>query len=259
VVIGGGAARLSAVPSGPGESIVLIAAGVVAGTVGAAGGITSLVSYSALLAVGVPPLSANVANLVAGVACWPGSALTSREELRRTRHHVARGLPVAGVGAATGSVLLIVTPPGVFARLVPFLVAFASLALLAQPWLTALARPHASLAQVLVGVVSVYSGYFGAGSGILLLAVLLVLVDDRLPDANAIKNMLLGIASVASAVVFVVAGPVAWAAVAPLAVGLLAGSAVGPVVARRLPARVLRVAVAVLGLGLAVELWLRPG
>ena len=72
MVIGGGAARLSAVPSGPGESIVLIAAGVVAGTVGAAGGITSLVSYSALLAVGVPPLSANVANLVAGVACWPG-------------------------------------------------------------------------------------------------------------------------------------------------------------------------------------------
>ena len=247
------------VPCGSGESIVLIAAGVVAGTIGAAGGITSLVSYSALLAVGVPPLPANVANLVAGVACWPGSALTSREELRRTRRHLARGLPVAGVGAAAGSVLLLVTPPGVFARLVPFLVAFASLALLAQPWLTARARQHATPAQVPIGVVAVYAGYFGAGSGILLLAVLLVLVDDRLPEANAIKNMLLGAATLASAVVFVVAGPVDWTAVVPLAAGLFAGSAAGPVIARRVSPRALRWAVASLGLGLAVALWWRQG
>ena len=98
---------------------------------------------------------------------------------------------------------------------------------------------------------SVYSGYFGAGSGIMLLALLLVLVDHRVPEANAIKNMLLGAATLASALVFVTAGPVDWTAVMPLAAGLFAGSAVGPVIARRVSPRALRWAVAGLGLALA--------
>jgi uncharacterized membrane protein YfcA len=88
---------------------------------------------------------------------------------------------------------------------------------------------------------------------------LLVLVDDRLPEANAIKNMLLGVATLASALTFVLTGPVDWAVTAPLAVGLFGGSAIGPVVARRLPSRVIRWTVATLGALLAVELWARAG
>jgi uncharacterized membrane protein YfcA len=87
--------------------------------------------------------------------------------------------------------------------------------------------------------------------------VLLVLVDDRLPEANAIKNMLVGVTGVASAGVFVVAGPVDWTAVAPLGVGLFAGSVVGPVITRRVPPAVVRWVVAALGFALAVELWRR--
>ena len=248
---------------GPGEAVALIAAGVVAGAVGAAGGVTSLVSYSALLGVGVPPLQANVCNLVAGVACWPGSASTSRRELAATNRSLTGILALAGCAAAVGSVTLLVTPPGVFVRLAPFLVALASLAMLVQPWLTA-RTPRESgrlrlLTWPLIGLVSIYSGFFGAGSGIMLLAALLVLVDNRVPEANAIKNMLLGAATLASAVVFVVAGPVDWTAVLPLAAGLFAGSAVGPVIARRVSPRALRWAVASLGLGLAVALWWRQG
>jgi uncharacterized membrane protein YfcA len=207
----------------------LVAAGVVAGIVGTGGGITSLVSYPALLAVGLPPLAADVANLVALVACWPGSALSSRREL-------------------TGS--------GRFGHLVPVLLAAGSLALLCQPVLTR--RLHARRGHVLalpvVATVSVYSGYFGAGAGVLLLATLLVLVDQRLPEANAVKNMLNGAATVSAAAVLVVAGPVVWAAVVPLAAGLFVGATLGPVVVRHLPATVVRVAVAALGLGLAVRL-----
>jgi uncharacterized protein len=247
----------------PAESLVLVAAGVVAGTIGAAGGITSLVSYSALLAVGVSPLQANVTNLVAAVACWPGSALTSRRELGAARGSLARMLPVAACAAGAGSLLLLVTPPGVFSRVVPFLVALASLALLFQPWLTAQAarRPERArlLAWPLVGLVSGYGGYFGAGAGVMLLALLLVLVDDRLPEANAVKNMLLGVMGLVSAAVFVAAGPVEWAAAAPLALGLFGGSALGPVIARRLPARAIRWTVVALGFALAVDLWLGTG
>ena len=244
------------------EWMVLVVAGAVAGMIGAAGGITSLVSYSALLAVGLAPLPANVANLVAAVACWPGSALTSRRELASTGHAMGPGLPVAAFAAGAGSALLLSTPPGVFTQVVPFLVAAASLALVLQPRLTARARLPANrsnpVAWPLVGAVSIYSGYFGAGSGIMLLVVLLVLVDDRLPEANAIKNMLLGVASLASSAVFVLAGPVEWAVVVPLAVGLFAGSTVGPVIARRVSATAVRWAVAALGLALAVTLWLGP-
>lgn len=244
-----------------GESGVLVAAGVLAGAVGTAGGITSLVSYPALLAVGVPALPANVANLVASVACWPGAALTSRRELIGVRRTLARGLPVAAAGAAAGAVLLLNTPGGAFSRVVPFLVATGSLALLAQPWLTARLHRHraGAFAMPLVGLVSIYTGYFGAGSGVLLLAVLLVLVDDRLPEANAVKNMLVGAGGLASTVIFVLAGPVHWTAVVPLAVGLFVGSTVGPVIARRVPPTIVRSIVATFGIALAIDLWIHPG
>ena len=178
-----------------GSGTLLLLAGVLAGVVGTAGGITSLVSYPALLAVGVPALPATVANMVSGVACWPASGLMSRRELAGSGQWLARGLPVAAAGAAAGAGLLLTTPPGVFTRVVPFLIAAASVVLLAQPLLTAprrrdRRRPGTTL--VGVGVLSIYSGYFGAGSGIMLLALLLTLVDDRMPEANAGKNMLLG-------------------------------------------------------------------
>jgi len=256
------AARLIEMPSVLGESCALVAAGILAGAIGAAGGITSLVSYSALLSAGVPPLAANVSNLVAAVACWPGSALTSRRELAVNRRYLRRALPLAGGAAAVGAVLLLYTPPGVFSRVVPFLIAIAAVALLVQPWLTARARATPGrgrqAAWLLLGLVSIYAGFFGAGSGIMLLTLLLVAIDDRVPEANALKNMLLGVTAVASAIVFILAGPVDWTATAPLALGLFVGSAVGPLIARRLPAHAIRWGVAALGFALAVELWLRP-
>ena len=244
-----------------GSAAFLLLAGALAGVVGTAGGITSLVSYPALLAIGVPALPANIANLVAMTICWPATALASQRELTGTRRWLAQGLPVAALGAGAGAVLLLATPSGVFTEVVPFLVAAGSVALLAQPWLTARRQHHhqpVGPTLVGVGVLSIYSGYFGAGSGIMLLALLLVLVDDRLPQANARKNMLLGAGSVASAAIFVCAGPVDWGVVVPLACGLFAGSLIGPVVVRRLPSSAVRWAVGVLGLSLAVLLWLRP-
>jgi uncharacterized protein len=92
----------------------------------------------------------------------------------------------------------------------------------------------------------------------MLLAVLLVLVDSRIPPANAIKNLLLGVISVAAAVVLTATGPVPWAAVVPLAGGLLFGSALGPIIVRRLPANLVRWAAAIFGFVLAFYLWFRP-
>jgi uncharacterized membrane protein YfcA len=245
------------------DSAALVLAGAAAGLIGSAGGITSLVSYPALLAVGLPALPANIANNVALVACWPGSALASKPELRGKAPWLRRWAPVAVVGAATGSALLLLTPSGVFARVVPFLVAAGSLALLFEPRLTAWRHRHGNqhrkvaLPAGLV-VLSLYNGYFGAGAGVMILTLMLVLVDGHLPTANALKNMLIGAAAVVSAAIFLLFGSVDWSAAVPLGLGMLAGSRVGPLVARRLPAGLLRWLIVLLGMVLAIYLWLHP-
>ena len=245
------------------EATLIAAAGVLSGIVGSAGGITSLISYPALLAAGIPALPANVANIVAVAACWPGSALASRPELQGTASWLRRWAWVTAAGGAIGAVLLLSTPPGAFGRIVPFLVAAGSLVLLLQPRFSALRGDHAhtSTPVLLAGLlpVSAYSGYFGAGSGVMTLSLMLLTVDQHLARANALKNMLIGTASVTSAVIFIVFSPVDWAAVLPLSIGMFAGSMIGPRLARHIPANVLRWLVALLGIGLAVKLWIAPG
>src|SRR6202161_3396130 len=155
------------------EAALIAAAGVLSGIVGSAGGITSLISYPALLAAGIPAIPANVANIVAVAACWPGSALASRPELKGTASWLRRWAWVTAAGGAIGAVLLLSTPPGAFSRVVPFLVAAGALTLLLQPRLSALRgqQAHTSTAILVTGLllVSVYGGYFGAGSGVMTL------------------------------------------------------------------------------------------
>ncbi len=241
---------------------LIAAAGLVAGIAGTAGGITSLVSYPALLAAGVPALPANVANIVALVACWPGSALASRPELTGKGGWLRRWAWLAALGGALGSALLLATPAGAFNRVVPFLVAAGSLALLLQPRLSAVtrhrARRHTSILVAGVFLVSAYSGYFGAGSGVMTLTLLLLTVDEHLPNANALKNVLIGAATVTAALALIAFGPVEWAAALPLSAGLFAGSLIGPRLARHIPAGILRWVIALMGVGLAIELWIGP-
>lgn len=245
-----------------GDAALLVVAGMAAGVVGTAGGITSLVSYPALLAAGVPALGADVVNVVALVACWPAAALASKPELRGRAAWLGRWSWVPALGGVAGAALLLSTPAHAFERVVPFLVAGAALVLLLQPAISARAghRTRGNRPLLAGGLLSVatYNGYFGAGAGVMTLALALLCVDDHLARANALKNMLVGAATVAAAAVLGLAGHVDWAAVAPLAPGLFAGSMLGPRVARRLPAGLLRWLVALVGIGLAVRLWIAP-
>jgi uncharacterized membrane protein YfcA len=102
--------------------------------------------------------------------------------------------------------------------------------------------------------VAVYVGYFGAAAGIVMLALLTVMLTEPLARTNAVKNILGGVANTVAAAAFAVFGHVDWAAVVPLAAGFLAGGWAGPALVRRIPARVLRIGVAVCGLAVAVRL-----
>jgi uncharacterized membrane protein YfcA len=245
------------------DDVLLLAAGTLGGAVGSAGGITSLITYPALLAIGIPPLPANVTQAVAFVTCLPGSALGSRPELRGQGPWIRRWAALTAVGGAVGVVLLLSTPRHIFGWIVPFLLALASIALLLQPRISRWqeARPGGRSRLLLpcgLFAVSVYGGYFGAGSGVMVLALLLLTMDQSLARANALKNVILGVADVVAAVGFAVFGPVRWTAAVPLALGLFVGSRIGPSVTRRVPGGVLRVLVALAGLGLAIDLWVSP-
>lgn len=247
-----------------GDAALLVGAGALAGMFGSAGGIASLISYPALLAVGIPPLPANVTDTIAFVANLPGSALGSRPELQGQGRRVLRLAPLAVVGTSAGAALLLLTPAGAFNRIVPFLVAFAALALLVQPPVTAWLKDHGGERARLLSPcaqfgVWVYCGYWGVGAGVMALAVLTLAEEPHMARANALKNVLLGVADVACSIVFVLYGPVLWAAVVPLGLGILAGSRIGPSVTRRISGNILRVVVALLGLGLALHLWLSQG
>jgi uncharacterized membrane protein YfcA len=240
---------------------LLALAGLLAGIAGTAGGVASLVSYPALLAVGLHPLAANVTNSIALVGIWPGSALGSREELVGRWKWVRRwSLPMA-VCAAAGAVLLLVTPAKTFGDIVPFLVLAAVAALLIEPVIQArrarraiAGGPHRLILPLSLVPVGMYSGYFGAGSGVMLLTAVLLLVEPNLRQANALKNMLSGAGTLPTALVFVIFGPVHWGPAIPMGIGLFAGARIGPVVARALHPVVLRTVIAACGLVLAAQL-----
>jgi hypothetical protein len=239
---------------------VLAGAGLAAGVVGTAGGITSLVSFPALLAVGVPILPANVTNLVSLVPGWPGSALASRPELHGRGAWLRRWSVMAVLGGALGAGLLLLTPSALFSEVVPWLILLASVALICQPRISAWRDRQALdgrtwVLPVGLVLVCLYNGYFGAGSGVMLLVLMLVLVERQVAVANALKNMLVGMATVVSAALFALFGHVYWWDAAPLAAGVFVGSTIGPWVARRLPGDWLRWLAALAGLGLAVDLW----
>jgi uncharacterized membrane protein YfcA len=234
-------------------------AGALAGVLGSAGGIMSLISYPALLAVGIAPLQANVTNAVALVGGGLGSTAGSRPELRAQGARLKSWLILAAIGGTAGALLLLVTPPKVFAWIVPFLLCLAALLLIVQPrvsaWRATRRRPaHPAGALVGIALVSVYSGYFGAGAGVMMIALLLMLAEEHLPTANAFKNARLVVADVLPAVIFAVAGPVVWRAAVPLALGSLAVGVTGPAITRRAPSGPLRIAMALCAIALAVVL-----
>ncbi|WP_336204851.1 sulfite exporter TauE/SafE family protein [Nonomuraea sp. LPB2021202275-12-8] len=242
-----------------GDVAFLACAGLLAGVVNALAGGGTLVSFPALLALGYPSLTASVTN---AVALWPGylgGVLGYRGELSGQRRRAAGLSAVAMLGAVAGSALLLFTPHNLFDSLVPWLVAFASLALLAQPWLRArfggeTGRRPDRLVFVGVFLGGCYGAYFNGGMGVLLLAVLGMFLHDNLQRVNAVRAALALAISTVSVVAFSLFGAVRWEAVAIIAPASLVGGLLGSRLARLMSPKVLRGVVVIFGLGVAMAL-----
>jgi uncharacterized membrane protein YfcA len=241
----------------------LVLAGIAAGLTGSIAGLASLISYPALLSTGLPPVAANVTNTVALVLNSVGAVSASRPELRGQARRLLPLAIAAVLGGISGAALLLLTPSGSFERIVPLLIAGASVAILVQRSPRELAAEgaahhpdHRDPRWLPVGTfaIGIYGGYFGAAAGVLLLAMYLLGTGETLPRGNAMKNVILGVANAVAAVGFVVFASIAWSAALPLAIGLFVGGRLGPRVVRRAPQTALRRVIAVAGLGLAVTL-----
>ena len=240
-----------------GDWLLLVVAGVAGGLAGSIAGLASLTTYPALLATGLGPVAANVTNTVALVFSSAGSVSGSRPELTGQGARVRRLGAAALLGGVTGCALLLLTAEATFERLAPWLIGFASLAILVRPRPRPLQQPgHRDGPAMLAGVylVGIYGGYFGAAAGVILLALLLLGTTEPLAISNALKNTLLGLANAIAALGFALLAPVEWLAILPLAAGLFAGARLGPVVVRHAPPDALRVLIGLAGLALAVVL-----
>ncbi|MBS1870232.1 MAG: sulfite exporter TauE/SafE family protein [Actinobacteria bacterium] len=247
------------------DALLVVVAGVWAGAINTLVGSGSLVTFPVLLAVGFPPLTANVSNNVGLVPGSVSGAYGFRRELRGQRARLLRFAPASLLGGLAGAVLLLVLPASAFEAIVPVFVALGVVLVIVQPrvnrWLArrraADAHGHggapALLATWLTGV---YGGYFGAAQGVLLLAILGIAIDDDLHRVNALKVVLAGLVNFVAAVVFALAAHVAWEAVALIAVGSAIGGQLGARVGRRLPAPALRAVIVVVGLAAIAKLLL---
>ena len=247
------------------EFLFLMVAGVGAGLAGSIAGLASLISYPALLVTGVPPVAANMTNTVSMSLLAVGSVSASRPELVGQRGRMLRHGVAGLLGGLTGAALLVLTPSEAFEKIVPGLIAGASVAMLfARPptqlavegAVEQLVHPHTDPRWLPLGTyaVAIYGGYFGAAAGVLMLAMYLLTTGEGLPRGNALRNVVLGIANGVAAVGFVLVGSVVWTAALPLAIGLFVGGRLGPGIVRRAPQTAVRRLIAVAGVALAVHL-----
>jgi uncharacterized membrane protein YfcA len=245
-----------------GDIALLIAAGFGAGTVNGVAGGGTLVSFPALLAVGLPALQANVTSTIGICPGYLGGVAGFRTEVKdQPRARLALTIP-AVVGAVLGGILLLVTPGSDFKALAPYLVLAACALFVVQPvvgrWLkarvTGAERGHLRVAAAGTLLGSVYGGYFGAGLGVILLALLGLTLPDDLVRTNGLRAVLSLVVNLAVAIVFLAAAHVAWPDAALLAGSSLVGGYLGARAARRLPTAVFRALVVTLGLVTAARL-----
>jgi len=267
---------IPAVTADPTSLAAVAGAALAAGAVNAIAGGGSLISFPALVAVGLPPVTASITNTVALCPGYLGATLGQRRDLVGQRRRAAYLLPIAAAAGLVGGLLLLHTDDRAFDAAVPFLLLSAAVLVGVQEPLRARlfgrpvgdrgpdrgadgddrararARRAEAWAALPVALAGVYGGYFGAGMGVMILAALGVVLADTLPRINALKQLVSLVVNVAAAGLFLASGRIDWTLAAVMAGAALVGGALGGRAASRVPARALRRIIVVLGVAIAI-------
>lgn len=256
--------------------MAVVLAGVGAGTINAVVGTGTLITFPTLLAIGVPPVTANISNNIGLVPGSVAGAVGYRRELKGQRERVLRLLVASVTGGLIGAGLLLVLPPAAFEAVVPVLILLGVVLVILGPRLSqavadrAEARAAAGAAPARDGawwvwpavlLTGIYGGYFGAAQGVLLMAVLGIGVSETLQRLNGVKNVLVAFVNGIASVIFVLVVELApkhwfggieaeidWLLVLLIAIGAVAGGFLGASVGRRLPPLALRAVIVAVGL-----------
>jgi uncharacterized membrane protein YfcA len=247
------------------EAALLLIAGLGAGTVNAIAGGGSLITFPAMLAIGMPPVAANVSNALSVAPGYASSVAGSRADLTGQGRRIRQVIPSALLGALGGCALLLNTPRHVFDLVVPFLVMGAALTLAFQARIRRLVgHPrHVTpgratvMLHCAVFLCALYGGYFNAALGVLLMAGLALVLDETLARVSALKNLLSAVVGAVTLAVYGLFGPVNWAVVTVVAPATVTGGYLGAQLARRLPATALRAVIVSFGLAVGAGLLLR--
>ncbi|MCM6772662.1 sulfite exporter TauE/SafE family protein [Nocardia sp. CDC159] len=249
------------------EQLAVFAAGIAAGGINTIVGSGTLITFPVLLALGYPPVTANVSNTIGLVPGGVSGVWGYRRELAGQRVRLLRLGSATLLGATAGAVLLLTLPPGAFKAIVPVLIVAALVLVVVQPRLSrwvkrrreqggaAPAHGGALLWLAVLGTGG-YGGYFGAAQGVLLMGLLGVFVHEDIQRLNGVKNYLALLANAVSAVIFVFVAEVSWQAAGLIAVGSIIGGQLGATVGRRLAPNALRAVIVVVGTIAVVRLLL---
>lgn len=251
----------------PLDAAAILVAAVGAGALNAVVGAGTLITFPTLLALGFPPVIANVSNTVGLVPGSVAGAYAYRATLVGRGPLLLRLVVASSLGGILGGALLLVLPPGAFELVVPPLLLVSGVLAAVQPRVAAwVVRRRATVAARVpaveeppagppvafrtsplliagVGATGIYGGYFGAAQGVILLALLGVFVGGAMNEVNGVKNVLAGVANLVSAVLFVAIADVDWRVAGLVAIGATIGGGLGGRYGRRLPSSVLRVLV----------------
>lgn len=247
----------------PPEYALIGAAAFAAGLINAIAGGGSLITFPALVGVGLSPVIASLTNTVALCPGYLGATIAQRKQLADQKARMWRVLPAGALGGVAGALLLLYTDERAFDVIVPFLILFA-VALLAmqdriRAWLEARggAAKAAAWAALPVGLGGIYGGYFGAGLGVIVLASLAVVHADSLTRINALKQSVSLAVNIAAAVVFLFSKRVDWPIAGVMLVASLGGGVLGGAIASKIKPAVLRWIVVVSGVVVAVAMFAR--
>ncbi len=247
----------------PLQAAVALIAAFLAGAINSVAGGGTLVTFPALVWLGLPPV---IGNATSTVAIWPGSLggmWGYRRELKGTEARMWALVVPSLIGGMAGALLLRYTPPDVFSALVPYLILFATLLFMAQDpiqrWLKSRGRASHHLAWSLLFqlLVSLYGGYFGAGIGILMLAALSILGLTDIHQMNGLKNVFALCINGVAALYFIWARMVNWPFAILMAVAAIIGGYGSAGIARKMGRTVVRRIVIVIGFGMALSLLIK--
>ena len=238
------------------EYIFIFAVGILVGAINGMAGGASVISYPVLLATGISPVNAAISNALGVTPANFFALIAVRHQIRAYFQEYKKLIIISIIGSSVGAVALLTVPPGVFEKMVPFLLLFASLSFLIKAKPVRSAR-QALLEKIGIAASGLYCGYFGPGQGVMVIAVLARDIRRDPKTLNTAKNLIVGLTSLISNIIYIFSGRADWPVVIALLIGASIGGTIGGRWAARMPTVIYRGLILAVGFGASAWLFNR--